>query len=334
MSTELRFHGDAVAAHGMLDFAVNVWPGARPPGLQVALEAALGSDRYPDDHAAREAIARRHGREPAEVLLGNGACDLFWLLADALRPETAACVHPSFTEPEAALRNVGADVARVPRAAGWALDVQSVPEHVEVVVVGNPNNPTGTLDPADLVACLAQPGRLLVVDESFMDFVPDETESLASRRDVPGLVVVRSLTKLWSLPAVRAGYLLGEPALVSRLAAHRQAWPVNGLACAALEWCAGDRETPVAVAAEVAVERARLCAGLAACGLDVSPAAANFVLVTAPDGPRLLEGLRDRGIAVRPAESFPGLDRSHLRVAVRRREDNDRLLAAVADVFG
>jgi histidinol-phosphate aminotransferase len=201
-------------------------------------------------------------------------------------------------------------------------------------VLGNPNNPTGNLDPAGVVAALARGGRVLVVDEAFMDFCPGEPDSLAGRADLPGLVVVRSLTKVWSLAGLRAGYLLAPPPLAATLRLARQPWSVNALACAALAACAADAATPARVAAEVAAARAELAAGLAALpGVRVWPSAANFLLLAVPDGPRVLAALRDAGIAVRRADSFPGLTRDHLRVAVRPPADNRRLLAALAEAL-
>src|SRR6185437_6885296 len=185
-------------------------------------------------------------------------------------------------------------------------------------------------DPRDAILALVRPGRLVLVDESFMDFVPGEPESLAAV-PLPGLAVLRSLTKLWALAGLRAGYLLAEPGLVERLDANRQPWSVNAVACAALETCAADAATPRMVAAEVAVERAGLAAALGDLpGLRVWPGAANFLLLRVPDGPSTANRLRDAGIAVRPAWSFPGLDERYLRVAVRRREDNRRLVEALA----
>ena len=99
------------------------------------------------------------------------------------------------------------------------LDPAAVAAGADLVVVGNPNNPTGTVDPAETLAALAAPGRVLVVDEAFMPFCPGEPASLASRADLPGLVVVRSLTKLWAIPGLRAGYLLAHPAWPPRCAA-------------------------------------------------------------------------------------------------------------------
>jgi histidinol-phosphate aminotransferase len=237
-------------------------------------------------------------------------------------------VHPSFTEPEAALRAVGADVTRVARRADdWSLDVEAVPEAATCVVLGNPNNPTGSLDAADAITALLRRERLVVVDESFIDFT-DGACSLAGA-PLPGLVVVRSLTKLWSLAGVRAGYLLAAPELVASLEANRQPWSVNALACAALAHCAKDADTPVRVAASVAQEREHLRAGLALLGLEVWPSAANFLLVKTRDGAVLHRNLLEAGIAVRPASSFPGLDSDYIRVAVREHADNERLLSAL-----
>jgi hypothetical protein len=97
----LRFHADRLLRPGVRDFAVNVWPAQRPKKLRHAMLNALESHRYPDETAARAAIAHRIRRPVAEILLTNGAADAFWLLAQTLRPRTAACIHPSFTEPEA-----------------------------------------------------------------------------------------------------------------------------------------------------------------------------------------------------------------------------------------
>jgi histidinol-phosphate aminotransferase len=321
----LRAHGDTVALPGMLDFAVNVWPGERSPALDAALRAALADPGYPREHEARAAIAARHGRRPDEVLLLNGACEGFWLLAHALRPALAACVHPSFTEPEAALRAVGTRVLHVFREPD-AWELPAVPDEPELVVVGNPNNPTGTLDDAEALLALARPGRLVVVDESFMDFVPGEPQSLAAR-PADGIVVVRSLTKLWSLAGIRAGYLLAAPELVERLAGQRQPWSVNAAACAALAHCAADTETPARVAHEVGAARAALLAALTS--VRAWPGAANFLLLQSPDAQELRARLAQAGIAVRPCASFPGLDATHLRIAVRRPHENARLVEAL-----
>lgn len=265
----------------------------------------------------------------------NGGAEGFWLLAAGLRPRRAVVVHPAFTEPEVALRAHGRPVERAFRdPEDFSLDPGVIPEEADLVFVCNPNNPTGNLDPARVLEGLARPGRVLVVDEAFMEFSPGERESLAGRTNLPGLVVLRSLTKAWSIPGIRAGYLLGPARLVETLGAVRQPWSVNVLACAALASCAGDRETPRRVAEEVARAREALATALARLpGVRVWPSEANFLLVRVPDGPAVRTALLERGIAVRRADIFPGLGPDHLRVAVRETAENELLLEALREVL-
>jgi histidinol-phosphate/aromatic aminotransferase/cobyric acid decarboxylase-like protein/adenosyl cobinamide kinase/adenosyl cobinamide phosphate guanylyltransferase len=359
---QLRVHGDGMVAPGQLDFAVNVVAGGPPEWLREAMVSALGRvGAYPDEREAVAALGLRHGRGPDEVMASNGSAEVFWLLASVLRPCRAVVVHPSFTEPEAALRAAGHRVERAFRdPRDFTLDPSVVPEEADLVVVGNPNNPTGTVDPAAVVTGLARPGRVLVVDEAFMELVPGEPESLAGGaapgspqrcaspgspepragpHGIPGLVVVRSLTKLWSLAGVRAGYLLAPADVVAAARAVRQPWSVNGLACAALAaWAlrtaASGGAEATAMAERVAAARAELSEGLAALpGLRVWPSAANFLLLRVPDGEAARAGLAERGIAVRRADTFPGLTGDHLRVAVRCPDDNRRLVEALDEVL-
>ena len=228
---------------GALDFAVNVL-GPTPAWL---VEELRGVDLvgYPDPAPATAAVAARHGTSPDEVLVLAGAAEAFWLVAHALRPRLAACVHPSFTGPEAALRASGVPVHRVLRdpADDWRLDPAAVPEEADLVVLGRPDNPTGRLEPVEVVAALARPGRVIVVDEAFVEFLPDGSGLHAS--GIPGLVCVRSLTKLWGLAGLRAGYLLGPSDLVARLRDARQPWPVGSPALRAIELLvAGRGRTP------------------------------------------------------------------------------------------
>ena len=338
--TELRAHGDRMVPPGALDLAVNVrldpGTGGPPPHLLAAMTAALdGAAAYPDPAPATAAVAARHSRPAGDVLLVAGAAEGFWLLAAAVNARLAAVVHPQFTEPEAALRANGIAVERVARQAaeGWALDPAAVPERADLVVVGNPNNPTGTLDDPERIAALCRPGRVTLVDEAFMDFVPDELASLAGRRELPGLVVARSVTKLWGLAGVRAGWLLGPPGLLARCAARRQPWPLTAPALAAITVCAGDDGFRRAVAAEVAAERAWLAGALRAIpGLAVADGTANFLLLRVPDGPRVHAELLDRGIALRPS-TFPGLGPDHLRTTVRDRAASSALVGALTEIL-
>ncbi|NUS16347.1 MAG: threonine-phosphate decarboxylase, partial [Streptomyces sp.] len=301
---DLGHHGDAEVGDGLVDLAVNVRTGTPPAWLAARIAASLtGLARYPDARSARRAVAARHGRDAPEVLLTAGAAEAFVLLARALRPRCAAVVHPQFTEPEAALRAAGHPVHRVLLSAadGFRLDPAAVPEHADLVVVGNPTNPTSVLHPAAVLRRLARPGRTLVVDEAFMDAVPGEPESLAAARDVPGLVVLRSLTKTWGLAGLRVGYVLGGRGQVAALERAQPLWPVSTPALAAAEACVSARALAEAdrAAHRVAADRAHLVAGLeefAGDGVRVAgPAEGPFVLLGVPGATAVRRRLRDLG---------------------------------------
>jgi histidinol-phosphate aminotransferase len=339
---DLRHHGDAEIGPGLVDLAVNVRPGTPPTWLAELLRGSVaGLAAYPDPARARRAVARRHGRLPEEVLLTAGAAEAFVLLARVLAPRRAVVVHPQFTEPEAALRAAGHEVTRVILDGDFRLT--AVPEEADLVMIGNPTNPTSVLHPAEGVAGLARPGRVLVVDEAFMDCVPGEAESLAGGRlphaagPIPGLVVIRSLTKTWGLAGLRAGYMLAGPELIACLAEAQPLWSVSTPALTATEACMTPRALAEADAwaRGLAVERERLATALRGLGLRVVPGArASFLCVRVPGGLRVRALLRERGYAVRRGDTFPGLGPDWLRVAVRDKATGDAFVAALKEVCG
>jgi histidinol-phosphate/aromatic aminotransferase/cobyric acid decarboxylase-like protein/adenosyl cobinamide kinase/adenosyl cobinamide phosphate guanylyltransferase len=325
----LRDHGDTQVPEGAIDLAVNVLEGP-PDWLAERLAKAAGRlAAYPDQGPARAAAAARHGRDATESLLLNGAAEAFWLLAQVLRPRLAVCVHPTFTEGEAALRNAGVTVQRVFREPElWSFDPADVPDDADFVLITRPDNPTGVLDPVETIEGLCRPGRTVLVDEAFADFLP-HGDDLAQRGDLPGLVVVRSLTKLWGLAGLRTGYLLAEPSLVARLEAARQPWSVNSLALEAIEACVAAEAERIERAELVATQREALLDALTGIpGLQVWPGAANFLLLRSE-----LTDLRERllgdGLALRRGDTFPGLDPRYLRIAVRDHSVTDKLHAAI-----
>jgi len=336
---DLRHHGDAELAPGLVDLAVNVRADAPPPWLRRVLHDALDrSAGYPDAGPARAAVAAAHGRDGSEVLLTAGAAETFTLLARALTPRRAVVVHPSFTEPEAALRLAGHPVERVLLRPedGYRLDPAAVPEDADLVVLGNPTNPTSVLHPAAVLAGLVRFGRVVVVDEAFADTVPGEPESLAGIPDLSGLLVVRSLTKTWGLAGLRVGYALGPPDLVGALAGQQPHWPVSTPALAALCACTtpAARAEAADAARALADHRAALLAALPPGVVVEGRPESSFVLVRVPDGARVRSDLRERGWAVRRGDTFPGLSTDHLRIAVRDPATSRAFTEDLAAVLG
>lgn len=333
LADPLRHHGDAeVRGADLLDLAVNVFPGPRPGWLEAALRASLDDvGAYPDPTPAEQAVAARHGVPATHVLATAGAAEAFSLVARLRRWQRPVVVHPQFTEPHAALEQAGHRVTSVLTRPGdgFALDPAAVPADADLVVVGNPTNPTGRLHPPTDLLALRRPGRLVVVDEAFIDTVPGEAGTLAGE-PLDGLVVLRSLTKHWSIPGVRAGYLLGAPDAVAALRREQVPWSVSTTAAAAIGACCTVEALAEADhrARTIAAWRGHLVGSLAEAGVAVLPSDTSFVLARLGVGGR--ERLRARGVAVRRCDTFPGLDAGWVRVAVRPPEVTDLLVSALA----
>ncbi|WP_226344898.1 Rv2231c family pyridoxal phosphate-dependent protein CobC [Agilicoccus flavus] len=337
----LRHHGDAETGSGLVDLAVNVAVSRPPEVVRLAMVDALaGVAAYPDERAVRGHVAARLGLDPACLLLTNGAAEAFGLVAAARAWRHPLVVHPQFTEPEAALAAARHEVARhvLTGDDGFALHPGAVPERADLVVVGNPTNPTSRLHPAADLLRLRRPGRVLVVDEAFLDVADDPAQTLlahaaGSGADDGEILVLRSLTKTFGLAGIRAGFVVGPPALVARLRECQPPWSVNSVALAALRAAhspAGDAHVE-AVRARTGPWRAHLVATLTGAGFDVVPEPAGpFVLASHPTAAHLRAALRESGFAVRRGDTFPGLDDRWLRFAVRPAEVVDALAAALA----
>jgi histidinol-phosphate aminotransferase len=319
----------------MLDFAVNVRGTAPPSWLIDRLAGRLGDlGRYPtrtDHDAATAAVSARHGRDDSDVLLLAGATEAFPLLA-RLQPRLAAVIAPSFTEPEASLTAAGVPVHHVVLPAPFDLAGAVVPDEADLVVVGNPTNPTSVLHLREAVMRLRRPGRVLVVDEAFADAVPGEAESLAGE-PLADVLVLRSLTKTWALPGLRVGYVLGPARLLATMSAARPHWPLGTLQLEALTAC--NQPDAVAQASEQAAQlvemRAEMVDALARLGVSVVDGAAPFLLLEVEDAALVRKRLAEKGIAVRRCDTFVGLGGNYLRAAVR--EEWPMLVAALAEIM-
>jgi cobyrinic acid a,c-diamide synthase len=337
---DLHHHGDRDVAEGLVDLAVNVRLPAPPDWLSAIINnTTLNLAAYPNTVAATKAIAEAHNVTVDQVLPTAGGAEAFTLLARAFRTERPLIIHPQFTEPEAALIAAGHRPERLilSPANGFRLDLDVLPAEADLVVIGNPTNPTSVLHQAALLNSLRRPERLLVVDEAFMDAVPGETETMSSD-DLTDLVIIRSLTKTWGLAGLRAGYVIGDPKLVAALRQQQPPWSVSTPALAAMVACLtpNARSLAAEAAEEIAGRRAYLIEQLADLGLYVAGRpSASFVLVDTtgvgegrePGWIRL--ALRDHGFAVRRGETFPGLGPDWIRIAVREREVTDQLVAAL-----
>ncbi|MGV8872157.1 MAG: Rv2231c family pyridoxal phosphate-dependent protein CobC [Rhodococcus sp. (in: high G+C Gram-positive bacteria)] len=334
----LRHHGDIEVESGFVDFAVNVRGDGPPVWLRERLAEALSSlGSYPSaaaEYAAREQVAAHHGRSLDEVLLLSGGAEGFSMLP-RLEPQLAATIHPSFTEPDWVLEQAGVPVHRVILPPPFELDPALVPDAADMVIIGNPTNPTSILHPRETVLRLRRPGRTVVIDEAFADAVLGAGESAASQ-SLDDVLVLRSLTKTWALAGLRCGYALGHPDVLARMQHGRAHWPLGSLQIDAIRACTEPFAVQQAQSESERIDRERtaMIPRLTALGFDVTgPARAPFLLVRIEGADRVRERLRTMGIAVRRGDTFPGLDRHYLRVAVRDAQQVDILVNALDTVL-
>lgn len=329
-----------------LDFSANVSPLGLPAGVAAAITNALPTaDRYPDPlcRELRAALAGAEGVPADWILCGNGAADLIFRLALAVRPRRALLPAPTFAEYEAALQTVGCAVQRVflreeNEFAVTEEFIDAVTPETDIVFLCQPNNPTGQVTPPALVERLvrrcAECGAVLVVDECFLDFLPDRDAWTAKQllRDAPQLVILKAFTKLYAMAGVRLGYALcGDAALLEKMRGAGQPWAVSSLAQAAGLAALQETVYAGAVRALIAEQRPRMAAGLRALGLRVMDGQANYLLFRAT--PDFGEKLRRRGAVVRSCANYPGLDAAWYRTAVRTAQENTRLLQIMGEIL-
>ncbi len=358
----------------VLDFSSNINPYGPPPGVLETLRDNLHLVApYPDRYcrSLRNALSERLGVPPEAILATNGAAEAFYLVCYALRPSRVMIPVPSFGGYQAAALASGAavDPFPLPAASGFRHDPDGLRAALsqarregrgpDLVFLANPNNPTGSLLEAEqldrtLEAC-REAGAAVVLDEAFLDFSPDDQELTRVARAAGGpagcgpaacgpgerpgapLIVVRSMTKFYSLAGLRLGCLVGPPDLVRRLEARRDPWSVNALAQAAGAAALADRGFADQTRELTARAREALIQGLTGLGLRPLPGAANFLLVDLSpaglDARRLQTLLGPLGILIRDCSSFDGLGPAWIRLAVRRPVENQRLLEAIGDII-
>lgn len=348
--TQLTHGGDwagyrAQYGHDALDFSANVSPLGLPQGVANAIAAALPhADRYPDPlcRALRAKLAPHEGIPAESILCGNGAADLIFRLVWAAKPRTALVTAPTFAEYAAALESAGCAVRRhfLQAEVDFAVTdsiLSSITPEVDMVFLCQPNNPTGQLASPALVEQLLHRcevcGAVLVVDECFLDFLP-EGDALSAKRLLhsPNLVILKAFTKLYGMAGVRLGYCIcSDEARLARMQAAGQPWAVSGLAQAAGIAALDETDYVSRVRALIAAQRPLLANGLRALGLRVIEGRANYLLFQAPE--TLGDALKRKGAVVRSCGNYPGLSACWYRTAVRTETENRQLLQLLGEVL-
>ncbi len=318
------------------------------PVIEAARRGLLGANRYPDPSYAplREALAQRYGLPAERIALGTGSCELILAAGDALLEPGAEVVYawPAFSVYPHLAAASGARAIEVPLTAQGVHDLDAIAAEITVatrlVLICNPNNPTSTALPLEAIAAFLErvPAHVCVIlDEAYVEFsltVGDPYASLPLLERFPNLVILRTFSKVYGLAALRVGYgLCGADSFRIAVDQVRQPFYLTSAAqAAAVEALRHQDEVERRVVATVAA-RTQISEALRERGLWVAESDANFLWVrVAQDGDdaRVVSALRERGVLVRGGSALGGP--GHIRVTLGTREQNEKLLDALAQV--
>ena len=339
--------GDIYTYRDMLDFSVNVNPlGLSRKVIEAAKKGVERAAQYPDSRCRelRAALSEKKGIPGECFIFGNGAADLFFSLVLAEKPKRAVIPVPAFSEYAHALRTVGCRIEEyvLRREEQFTLTedfLECLTPETDIVFLCSPSNPAGQVIPRELLCRIAdrcEAARIrLVVDECFIDFLPEPSEFTMERmsEQYSCLFVVQAFTKIHAIPGLRLGYgITSDLELLERIQQVRQPWSVSTPAQAAGIAALRDIHRVQAARELVCSERGRMEEELKEAGVEVIPSKANFILMYSPYD--LFSLLKDRGILIRECSNYSGLGKGWYRTAVRRKEENDRLLEAIRQICG
>lgn len=349
---EYHHGGDIYGAEKIeLDFSVNTSPFGIPESIVQAVTAHSKEwSRYPDSRCRelKEALAlfyeKKYGPanqlSPEDFICGNGAADLLYSLIFALRPRRAMLFAPAFGEYERALAAAGCEIEKIVLEEGQdfsmdGLDPALFLRDFDMVILGNPNNPTGTVLPAQILKrwagfCLDRE-IFMVIDECFNWFLKDaETYSMTHLLyEYSNVFILNAFTKIYGMAGLRLGYgICSNHGILERMELCRQPWSVSGAAMRAGLQALCEVDFVKMTEEFVTSEREFLADGLKKMGFKVYASKVNYLLLRRPDADATDYDAfcREHGILIRSCENFHGLDDRYYRIAVKLRHENEMLL--------
>ncbi len=345
-----------IPAEDILDFSVNINPEGPPESVLAALESAI-SDRaslaaYPDlEYLDLKQSIATHADIPVDcVSVANGFVPLLRASLRTIRPQCCLLPVPAFSEYRSSLQQAGIEVTPYPlEARGFQYDpdhlFEALHRHTRLgercaILLANPQNPSGTLSFADRMLDLVQRAAKLhidvLLDEAFIDYAPSESLT-QSAPSLPNLVVFRSVTKFFAVPSLRVAYAVSCPERAHRITGAIAPWSISTLASEGISAALSDESFPLRSREANTILRLEFEAQLAALGIATYASAVNFLLLRLPadlDAHSIWRDLiTSERVLTRFCATFEGLSPNHLRVSVRRHEDNQSLVAALRRVI-
>jgi threonine-phosphate decarboxylase len=327
----------------LLDFSANINPLGPPDRLKAGWSQFFGDlSVYPDPYAAEltARLAQQEGLGKEYVLAGNGASELISLAGRLLAGKKTVIVQPAFSEYEQACTVNGCEIYYFQlEEGGWELDAARLCEaakKADALFLCNPANPTGRYYSREDIAFLLKecPGTLIIIDEAFYDFLLDYEPLVPLLAEYRNLILLRSMTKMFSIPGLRLGYALADPEWINGMARFQYHWSINSAAQQAGLICLEENLYIQETQNFMRAERSRLFSFYKAKGLLVSESKTNFYLLRDPelgDQEKLFSFLLKKGIVPRHTYNFPGLSGRWLRFAIKGAGDNLKLMEAMEE---
>ena len=338
--------GDIYSRPIRLDFSANVNPFGTPEAVKTAVRAAAENlSAYPDPYCdpLRERLAALNGVDKGHVICGNGAAELIYTFAAALRPKKTLLPVPSFADYESALVAAGCEPAFYPlsRENGFLMTediLTAIGPDTDLVMLCSPNNPTGRSVDRDLLLKIMdrcrQTGTWLFLDECFYEMTDEDKAFSLARvlRTGDRVFLLRAFTKAWGMAGLRLGCgLCKERALLESMSRLTQPWNVSTPAQAAGLAALDCPDWPKKARVLFEAEKPFLRDGLAALGFTVLSGDANYLFFSGPSG--LYEKLQERGVLIRNCANYRGLGPGDYRIAVRTHPENGALLRAIEEAL-
>lgn len=328
----------------VLDFSININPIGFPNDIyEVIMRNIKNIVRYPEINGktAREILAKHLSLAPEQLIMGNGASELIYLFARSIKPERVLIVQPTFNEYERAFRLEGCDIQYfiTDKNNDFKIDINKLINTIDtikpnVVVLCNPNNPTGIYTDIEKVHILLDKMKDLsghiFVDESFIDFT--FKKSLVTFIDKYPIFILRSMTKIYGIPGIRLGYGIGSANIIEMLNKIKEPWTMNSMALELVQPLLEKKDFIVNTNKIVQKEKEYLCSELKKISsLEVFCDQGNFMLcrLKSSDVKLLKKKLLKRNIYIRTCEDFIGLDNSYFRMAIKLHEENEKLVDAL-----
>ncbi|SFU83517.1 threonine-phosphate decarboxylase CobD [Xenorhabdus koppenhoeferi] len=338
-----------LSASQLIDFSANINPLGAPERVKTLIKNQLACiEKYPDVEYRHlhQAIATAHQCDYASVIAGNGATELIYAVVRYLSPKRALLLIPSFTEYHRALHHIEAEIIEYPLTedAGFQPDLRLLDVLANIqpdcVFIATPNNPTGLMPDNQFLQSLVEYCEIqaisLIIDEAFIDFIPDNRGMFPQFPANKHLYILRSLTKFFAIPGLRLGYLLsGNIAGIAEMKRQREPWSINAFAALVGEILLDDHSYIAATHQWLKSQQHYLWTHLTFFPeLTVWPPSANFLFFRCHKlNIDLWHSLLKHRILIRHCQNYAGLDEHYYRIAIRSERENQRLIAAMQQVL-